>query len=108
MSHVKHPASIHLWSGDFASQQLAFAHLLDTADRLGVEMDFDQIEVIPDHTFATRAAPYFSTLPDVKPGPIVVLYACPVGTPRPFEHTEHLAYLGCFEGQVTRAKGAWI
>lgn len=107
MGPITHLASIHLWSGDFASQQLAFAHLLDTSDRLGVELDFDQIEVIPDHAFATRAAPYFPILPNVMPGPIVVLYACPVGTPCPFAGTDHLAYLGCFEGQVIRAKGAW-
>ncbi|MEL7104866.1 MAG: hypothetical protein AAGM21_03030 [Pseudomonadota bacterium] len=107
MSAAKHPASIHLWSGAFASQQLAFAHLLDMTDALGVSLDFDQIEIIPAQTFATRAAPYFATLPDVTPGPMTVLYACPVDTPCPFEDTEHLTYLGCHQGQVTRAGAVW-
>ncbi|MEO1238782.1 MAG: hypothetical protein AAFW64_03790 [Pseudomonadota bacterium] len=107
MTAVKHPASIHLWSATFASQQLAFAHLLDVAEQTGTTLDFDQFEVIPDHSFTQRAAPYFEDLPDVTVGPMTILYACPVGTPHPFKDTVHLTYLGCHPGQVIRAGTAW-
>lgn len=107
MGPVTHSATIHLWSGEIASQQLAFAHLLDVTESMGVELDFDQIEVIPADAFATRTAPYFTEPPNLTPGPMTVLYACPLGTPCPFENTDHLTYLGAHEGQVVRAGAAW-
>ncbi len=107
MSPQKRPAAIHLWSGDFASQQLAFAHFLDSADRAGVTIDLDQVEVIPSQDHARRLAPYLEDTPDVAPDKTVVLYAAPTGAPCPFENTVRLTYLGCHDGHVTRAKAKW-
>lgn len=101
------PAAIHLWTGDFASQQLAFAHLLDAADVAGVALDLDQVEVVPLGEAALRLAPYLGR--DLPPGlgPITVLLAAAPGTPAPFGDTSRLTYLGCREGAVLRAEGRW-
>ena len=107
MSATRQPACIHLWSGDFASQQLAFAHLLDTADRVGVPLDLDDVEIIPAPEATRRLAPYFDTsLPEVR-GPVVILLATAPGTDAPFTDTERLAYIGAYEGRVLRAGTRW-
>ena len=49
------PAEIAVFAGSFASQPLAFAHLLDVAPGL----DLDHVEVIPLARAETRLAPYF-------------------------------------------------
>jgi hypothetical protein len=106
MTGTEHPASIHLWSSDFASQQLAFAHLLDAADRMRTALDLDAVEVIPVAEASRRLTPYLgSDLPDL-PGPILVLLAAPPGAPAPFTDTEHLRYLGTWAGRVLRAGAA--
>ncbi|MFO6464398.1 hypothetical protein ACK8OR_08400 [Jannaschia sp. KMU-145] len=39
-------ATIRVLAGAFASQQLAFAHLLDAAERDGLSPDLDHVEVL--------------------------------------------------------------
>lgn len=39
-------SQVAVFAGSFASQPLAFAHLLDAADTHGLALDFDHIEVI--------------------------------------------------------------
>lgn len=107
MSALRHPADIHLWTGDFASQQLAFAHLLDAADRAGAALNLDDVEVIAEGDRARRLAPYFDTLPDLPSAPITILLATPPGVPCPIGDTPMLRYLGCHAGFVTRAGAAW-
>jgi hypothetical protein len=38
--------SVAVFSGHFASQPLVFAHLLDAADRHGLALDLDHVEVV--------------------------------------------------------------
>jgi hypothetical protein len=40
-------APIQVLAGRFASQPLAFAHLLDAAERDGLSPDLDHVEVVP-------------------------------------------------------------
>ena len=44
---ARREVAVAIWSGRFASQQLAFAHLLDAADKSGVGLPLDRVEVIP-------------------------------------------------------------
>ncbi len=58
-------AEIEVLAGPFASQQLAFAHLLDVAEQGGLSPDFDHVEVIsPPH--GARLRGYFDA--DVADG----------------------------------------
>ncbi|MEM9709598.1 MAG: hypothetical protein AAF871_12510 [Pseudomonadota bacterium] len=109
MESAYHPAAIHLWSGDFASQQLAFAHLLDAADFSDAVIDMDAVEVIPAAKAALRLAPYLGTeINDLPDAPTLILLAAPPDQPPPFEHTALLRYAGCRSGRVLRAPGsAW-
>jgi len=100
-------AAIHLWCGDFASQPLAFAHLLDAADRTGAALDLDAVEVIPRAEAARRLAPYLGDDTAAIPGTTLVLLAAPPGTPAPFGDTDRLLYLGCRDGQAPRARAGW-
>lgn len=101
------PATLHLWSGDFASQQLAFAHLLDSAEERGQVLDLDAVEVIPISEAPRRLAAYLgSDLPSFS-GPVIVLLAAPPGSPAPFGDTGHLRYEGGLPGHVLRAGTAW-
>lgn len=101
------PATLHLWSGDFASQQLAFAHLLDSAEEVGQCFDLDAVEVIPLSEAPRRLAPYLgSDMPSFS-GPVVILLATSPGSPAPFAHTRHLQYEGALPGHVLRAGTAW-
>lgn len=108
MEPVRHAADIHLWCGNFASQQLAFAHLLDEADRFGVALDLDQVEVMIGPETNRRLAHYFETDPPHAPGPATVTLALPSGTPCPFANTGRLTYIGRFAGIVTRPAGTWV
>lgn len=107
MTATRQPAAIHLWSGDFASQQLAFAHLLDIADRTGSALDLDAVEVIPVAELPRRLAPYLDGAPPTCDAPMLVLLAGPPGTDPPFQSTGHLRYLGSRAGHVLRAGTAW-
>lgn len=107
MSATRQPAAIHLWSGDFASQRLAFAHLLDAADRAGAALDLDAVEMIPAAEAARRLAPYLGSDLPAFPAPMLVLLATPPGQSAPFGDTEHLTFLGTRAGHVLRAGAAW-
>ena len=101
------PATLHIWSGDFASQQLAFAHLLDCAEESGQVFDLDAVEVIPIAETRRRLAPYLGRdLPSFS-GPVIILLATSPGSPAPFTHTRHLRYEGAFPGHALRAGAAW-
>lgn len=104
---MKLTAQIDVLAGAFASQQLAFAHLLDTAQAVGLSPDFDHIEVIPPpHT--PRLTGYFDapkveelsrqardeTLILVLPGALIT------GT---FPADARLRKLGNHTGQIVRA-----
>lgn len=107
MGAQHHKASIHLWAGDFASQQLAFAHILDAADTVGVKIDVDAWEVIPLDSAHRRLAPYFSGPPPTPNSPTIILYAALEGADPPFRDTALLTYCGGYSGQVLRA-GSWL
>jgi len=98
------PADITVFSGQFASQPLVFAHLLDVAP----DLTLDHVEVIAPGTAARRLAPYFEAdtaarviadtpddatlvliLPAAYPGP-----DCPIGK------TDRLAPLGTLRGTI--------
>ncbi|TFL18633.1 hypothetical protein [Jannaschia formosa] len=100
-------AEIEVLAGRFASQQLAFAHLLDAAQRSGLSPDLDHVEVIrPPH--AARLRGYFDadtagwlaaeagdeTLVLVLPGALVS---------GRFEADARMRRIGRYVGQVTRA-----
>jgi hypothetical protein len=100
------PADITVFAGDFASQPLAFAHLLDLAPDLGL----GHVEVVqgpkplprlaarfPEQTAArllSDAAPY-GTL-------ILILPAAFDGLACPVVGSEHLIPLGVHRGTVPR------
>ncbi|WP_146204804.1 hypothetical protein [Jannaschia seohaensis] len=100
-------AEIEVLAGPFASQQLAFAHLLDAAERAGLSPDLDHIEVIrPPH--GTRLRGYFdaATAADIaeQAGDQALILVLPgaLVTGR-FDTDARLRRLGRFTGQVTRA-----
>ncbi len=107
MTARKFKATIHLWGCEFASQQLAFAHLLDVSDRTKTSLDLDEVEVITGTDKSRRLAPYFEVVPSVPSSPMLVLLACPEGACCPFEETEHLTYIGAFAGHVRRVGAHW-
>ncbi|MDJ1006669.1 MAG: hypothetical protein QNJ13_02500 [Paracoccaceae bacterium] len=108
MTPRRFTAAIHLWSGDFASQQLAFAHLLDAADEAGTALDLDAVEVIPPAEADRRLAPYFGAERPKVSGPTLILLATPPGTPPPFKDTARLRFEGTSGGRVLRAGGQWV
>lgn len=95
-------------AGRFASQPLAFAHLLDTADKTGRVLDPDRIEVIQREHRATRLAHYFD--PDTVQRIVAamadddtcVLLTDPGALPN--ADTGHLRWLGRFTGSLVRAR----
>ncbi|MEM7489676.1 MAG: hypothetical protein AAF390_11200 [Pseudomonadota bacterium] len=99
--------TIRVLAGPFASQQLAFAHLLDAAGRDGLSPDFDHIEVVrPDE--ATRLAHYFdSDLADVlarAAGDDALILVLPGAlVTGAFAEDARLRDLGAHPGHVTRA-----
>ena len=56
---ARQPASIVVMAGRFASQQLAFAHLLDVADRIEATLDLDAVDVMQGTAVGRRLAHYF-------------------------------------------------
>ncbi len=100
-SYTRHnlPADITVFTGDFASQPLVFAHLLDVAP----DLDLTHVEVIQSNHRA-RLSSYFS--PDIaatfpKAGTVVlILPAAYSGLTCPLAQTEHLSPLGTFRGHV--------
>ena len=92
---------VQVWAGDFASQQLAFAHLLDCADRAGAALDLDRVEVVPAgdrarlaHVLGDRAGAVMRAA--AARNTLVLL----VGGGAPFGATERLDDLGLHPGSV--------
>jgi hypothetical protein len=107
---VRLAARIDVLAGRFASQPLAYAHLLDAAERQGLSPDLDHVEVIhPPHTprlrgffdegtvmaIATEARE--ETLVLVLPGALVT---------GAFSPDARLRRIGRYEGEITRARPA--
>ncbi len=95
---MKFRVTIGVLAGGFASQQLAFAHLLDVA----AEADFDQVDVLA-RPFGRRLTHYFGA--DDGPGDVAentVILLLP-GSGVPLVETDRLRVVGRFAGTVTRA-----
>ena len=92
-------AAIGILAGDFASQQLAFAHLLDTCP----DADFDQVEVVA-RPWEKRLAHWFGDDPpdlsDVTEDTLVLTFP---GSNVPLAPTDRLRVVGRFTGTVRRA-----
>ncbi|CTQ48467.1 hypothetical protein [Jannaschia donghaensis] len=95
---MKFRVSIGVLAGDFATQQLAFAHLLDIAP----QADFDQVEVLARpcerrlaHFFGPDGGP-----PDMPEDTLILLMP---GSGVPLVRTDHLRVVGRFTGTITRA-----
>ncbi|WP_179378654.1 hypothetical protein [Jannaschia marina] len=90
--------SIGVLAGGFATQQLAFAHLLDVAP----EADFDQVEVLLPPA-ARRLAQYFDPGdgPEVSETDALVLLL--PGAHVHLRPTDRLRVVGRFPGWITRA-----
>lgn len=93
------PADIAVFAGEFASQPLAFAHLLDVAP----DLDLTHVEVIQTNHGA-RLGAYLDAdqvagLP--REGTLVlILPASHDGIGCPIRDTPHLTALGTFRGTV--------
>lgn len=101
-SYARHdlPADIAVFAGDFASQPLAFAHLLDVAP----ELRLDHVEVIQSR-HQTRLEAYFEAivaarLSDGARTLILILPAAFDGDECPVSDTAHLTPLGVMRGTV--------
>lgn len=98
------PAEIMVFTGRFASQPLAFAHLLDTAP----DLNLDHVEVVAPANARKRLSPYFEDaavtriLDGAGPGESIVLIlpAAFAGECCPLDATDHLAFLGALRGRV--------
>ncbi|MEJ6390740.1 hypothetical protein [Gymnodinialimonas ulvae] len=91
------PADITVFSGDFASQPLVFAHLLDVAP----DLDLSHVEVIQTN-HAARLSAYFAPVPDLPSDTtlVLILPAAHPGLDCPFPQTARLRPLGQFRGTV--------
>ena len=100
-------ADIPVLAGAFASQPLAFAHLLDAAERDGLSPDLDHVEVIPPpHDARLRA--YFDAatarrLAEAAGGDALVLVLPGALVSGGFREDARLRHLGRHAGHVTRA-----
>lgn len=97
---MKFRVSIGVLAGDFATQQLAFAHLLDIAP----QADFDQVEVLARpcerrlaHFFGPGGGPRDRDMPEDT---LILLIP---GSGVPLVRTDHLRVVGRFTGTITRA-----
>ncbi|WP_044006311.1 hypothetical protein [Jannaschia sp. CCS1] len=94
------PADITVFAGDFASQPLVFAHLLDVAP----ELDLGHVEVIQSG-HAARLRAYFEVsvvreLADCAGTLVLILPAAFAGAECPVPETAHLQARGIFRGTV--------
>ena len=95
------PADILVFAGEFASQPLVFAHLLDAAP----DLDLGHVEVIQSN-HATRLAAHFdativANLTSNSPATLVLIL--PAAYQRltcPLQGTAHLRALGTFRGAI--------
>ena len=104
---MKLEAQIHVLAGAFASQQLAYAHLLDEAQARGLSPDFDHVEVLTgdpgrrlSHYFA---APLAAELARAARGDTLVLVLPGALITGAFAESALLRDLGRHPGTVTRA-----
>ncbi len=103
----RRPARIAVMAGNMASQQLAFAHLLDVADRAGVAPDLEMVDVLRGPGLERRLRHYFDvdvarSILDMATGcDTVVLLTRPDDLPA--RDTDHLRWLGVFSGHLVRA-----
>ncbi|MCK0167755.1 hypothetical protein MWU52_09375 [Jannaschia sp. S6380] len=100
-------ADIHVLAGRFASQQLAYAHLLDAAEAGDLSPDLDHIEVIAAPG-RTRLSAYFdedttAALITGAAGDTLVLILPGALLTEAFAATAHLRDLGRHPGHVSRA-----
>ncbi|MBY4894835.1 hypothetical protein KUL25_18920 [Rhodobacteraceae bacterium N5(2021)] len=94
------PADIAVFAGDFASQPLVFAHLLDVAPGL----DLTHVEVI-QRSHGLRLGAYFegatvASLAAKGRTLVLILPAAHEGVACPVVQTAHLTPLGSFRGTV--------
>lgn len=92
--------AIGILAGDFASQQLAYAHLLDACP----DADLEQVEVVA-RPFGARLAQWFgaempAALDAVSESSLVVTFP---GAGVPLRPTDRLRVVGRFDGTLTRA-----
>ncbi|MGI1662470.1 hypothetical protein ACRDNQ_09520 [Palleronia sp. KMU-117] len=103
----RRPADIAVMAGTMASQQLAFAHLLDLADRAGLAPDMDAIEVLRAPDLERRLAHYFdpktaTRIVGAAGGCDTVILLTDPGA-LPACDSDRLRWLGIFPGQLLRA-----
>jgi hypothetical protein len=100
-------ASIHVLCGPFASQPLAYAHLLDAAQAQGLSPDLDHVEVVTGDP-VPRLRHYFDAalageLAQAAGGDTLVLVLPGALVTGSFAETFLLRDLGRHPGTVTRA-----
>lgn len=94
------PADITVLAGEFASQPLVFAHLLDVAP----ELDLGHVEVIQSG-HSTRLGAHFeeAVARELTQGAatlVLILPAAFEGADCPVQETAHLTQVGVFRGTV--------
>lgn len=94
------PADIAVFAGEFASQPLVFAHLLDTAP----DLDLTHVEVI-QNGHGARLGAYFDTATAARLAEgartlVLILPAAHGGLACPMSQTPHLTPLGTHRGTV--------
>ena len=94
------PADIAVFGGDFASQPLVFAHLLDSAP----ELDLGHVEVIQSGHRARLVAHFDEAIAMALAGRaqtlVLILPAAYDGVDCPVSRTRHLTPLGVYRGTV--------
>lgn len=95
---------IPVFAGDFASQPLVFAHLMDVAVARGLHPDFDHVEVIA-RPFAARLGAIFAadTVAELEATCADTLVLILPGAAFPLHPTDLLRSVGVHPGQITRA-----
>lgn len=94
------PADITVFKGDFASQLLVFAHLLDVAP----DMDLTYVEVIQSGHLARLRAHFdeatATKLADAAQTLVLILPAAHPGLTCPVAQTAHFTPLGSHRGTI--------
>jgi len=99
---MKLDCNISLMGGSFASQPLAFAHLLDASQAQGISLDLDHVEVLQAPQ-AARLAQWFTPATCAQIPAAQTLIAFLPASGGPLTPTDHLRTLGIFPAQITRA-----
>lgn len=104
---MKLSARIDVLAGAFASQQLAFAHLLDAAQAADLSPDLDHIEVVQP-PYLPRLRGYFdeATALDLSGAAgrnILILVLPGALVSGAFPEDQRLRRLGVYDGQIVRA-----